>query len=108
MISGRLGAFASKEIIDEYLRVFAYPQFNLSEQEIEYLIYAEILPYFDVVSLEPGSVIVEKDPSDDIFIQCALASGSRIIISGDRHLLALKKYGRIEILSATQLLKRFG
>jgi putative PIN family toxin of toxin-antitoxin system len=105
--SGRIKAFASKEIIDEYLRVFAYPQFNLSEQEIEYLIYTEILPYFDMVSLEPGSVIIEKDPSDDTFIHCALASGARIIISGDRHLLGLKKYGRIEILSATQFLKRF-
>ena len=30
---------ATKEIIDEYLRVLAYPKFELSEKEINYVLY---------------------------------------------------------------------
>ena len=38
--------YASKEIIIEYLRVLAYPKFSLSRQEIDYLFYHEIFPFF--------------------------------------------------------------
>ena len=100
--SGRIKAYASREIIDEYLRVFTYPQFDLTEQEIDFLIYSEILPYFEVVSHKPGEGIIENDPSDDKFIHCAKASGARTIVSGDRHLLSLKKYDQIDILTVSQ------
>ena len=102
---GSVKAFASKEIIDEYLRVLTYPRFRLSENEIDYLVYQEILPYFEVASSKRGPAIVKKDPSDDKFIRCAQACHSRTIISGDRHLLALKKFGGIKIVSPSQFLK---
>jgi len=103
----RIKAFISKEIIGEYLRVLAYPRFNLSEKEIDYLLYQEILPYFEITTTKPGPIILEKDPPDDKFIYCAQASGSKIIISGDRHLLSMKKYGQIEIISPAQFIKCF-
>ena len=106
--TGRIKVFTSKEIIDEYLRVLAYPRFNLTEKEIEYLLYHEILPYFIVSSPKVGSTIIKEDPSDEKFIRCAEVSGSRIIISGDKHLLELRIYGKIEILSPSQFLEKQG
>ena len=97
--------FASKDIINEYVRVLAYPKFELSENEIEYLIYEEIVPYFDVTSVKRIMPIVKNDPSDDKFIACALASNSKFMISGDRHLLEIKTYQDIDILSPHQFLK---
>jgi len=35
----------SQAMIDEYLRVLAYPKFQLSQSEMEYLLYEEILPF---------------------------------------------------------------
>jgi predicted nucleic acid-binding protein len=87
------------------MRVFAYPRFNLSEKEIEYLIYQEILPFFLVIEVKPGSLIIKQDPSDDYFIRCAESSGSNIIISGDQHLISLKNYGKIKIISPSEFLK---
>jgi hypothetical protein len=103
---GRIRPLASKEIIDEYLRVLAYTKFQLSEQEINYLLYQEILPYFEIIGTKPGPGIVKQDPSDDMFIHCAAAGKANMIISGDRHLLALKSYGRIKILTPSQFLKQ--
>ena len=105
--TGRIRVLASKEMIEEYLKVLAYPKFELSEEEINYLLYQEILPYFEIVKTKPGSVIVEEDPSDDMFILCAEAGKANTIISGDQHLLDLKSYGKIKILTSSQFLKRF-
>jgi len=103
--SGRIRVVVSREIVNEYLRVLAYPRFNLAANQIEYLIYNQILPYVETVSPRSGSVIIKEDPSDDQFIRCAQASLSKIIVSGDHHLLALKKYGEIKMFTPSQLLK---
>jgi uncharacterized protein len=98
---------ASKEIIEEYLRVFAYPKFQLSEEEISFLLHYEILPYFEILGVKEGPTLVVKDPSDDKFIRCAQASGARVIISGDQHLLNLSPYGQIQILSPSDFLAQY-
>ena len=96
---------ASKEIIDEYLRVLTYPRFKLDETEINFILYREILPYFDVIDAPSKERIIAEDPADDKFIHCALASKATHIITGDQHLLALKVYQGIQILSTSELLK---
>jgi putative PIN family toxin of toxin-antitoxin system len=49
---------------------------------------------------------VPQDPDDDKFIDAALSGGAAIIVSGDRHLLALGTVEGIEILTARQFLDR--
>jgi putative PIN family toxin of toxin-antitoxin system len=102
--SGRINPLASKEIVDEYLRVLTYPKFGLSPEEIDFILYQEILPHFEIVRAKPGPVIVRDDPGDDNFIRCAEAGKGKRIISGDRHLLRLKQYRTIKILTPAQFL----
>jgi len=47
----------------------------------------------------PGPVLITEDPADDMFLRCADAGRAKYILSGDRHLLNLKIYRRIKILS---------
>ena len=47
--TGRITPYITKEIIAEYIRVLAYPKFELSEEEINFIIHQEILPFFKVV-----------------------------------------------------------
>ena len=103
--SGRIQPFVSNQIINEYLRVLAYPKFTLSEAEINYILYKEILPYFEVVEIKVGKIIIQEDPADDMFIRCALSGKADIIISGDSHLLSLKSYQKVKILTPFQVLK---
>lgn len=105
--SGAIQALVSAEILQEYLKVLSYPRFNLSEQEISYLIYHEILPYFEVVEIRgktTKSTVITEDPSDDKFIYCALAGNAEVIISGDRHLLELGSFKQIKIENPTHFL----
>jgi len=98
--------FASKEIIDEYLRVLTYPRFKLVPKEIEFLLFQEIVPFFDIIQVDSGKTIVKSDPSDDKFIYCAEAAGADFIISGDQHLLKLRQYGKTKIITAKQFLSK--
>ena len=101
---GSITPAASKEIIDEYPRILTYPKFKLSEDDINFLLYQEILPYFDVIAAQTGPRIVKKDPADDRFIRCAVAARAKYIISGDIHLFALNAFQKIRILPPTAFL----
>ncbi len=80
----------SKAIIDEYLRVLAYPKFQLTDIEIDFLLTVEILPWFHPVTVPEGKPYIKSDPQDDIFIWCALEAKAEALISGDNHLLNMK------------------
>jgi putative PIN family toxin of toxin-antitoxin system len=43
--------------------------------------------------------VITDDPDDNRLLECAVTSGSLYIISGDQHLLDLKEYQGIQILS---------
>lgn len=102
---GTIQPLASSEVIDEYLRVIAYPKFRLTEDEIGYLLYREILPYFKIVIAEQGQSIVTADSSDDKFIWCALSGKAEYIITSDKHLLSIKHHQGISIRTPSAFLK---
>ena len=97
--------YASEAIIAEYLRVLAYPRFDLSENDIAYLIYQQILPFFEIVQVQTPAGVISEDPEDDKFLHCAVAAAARFIISGDHHLLGLSSYKNIPIVTASAFLE---
>lgn len=102
--SGRIQPLASQAMIDEALRVLAYPKFSLSQKEIEFLLYEEILPWLEIVDTATGSPFIVDDPSDDMFLWCALDGKADRIISGDEHLLQLRG-SPVPILTPRQFLE---
>ena len=100
----RIRPVMSSEMVNEFLLVLAYPKFQLTEEDIHYLLYVEVLPYVQRVKVRSGPVLIASDPSDDMFLRGAVAAGAKYIISGDRHLLHLKSYKRIPILSPAEFL----
>ena len=105
--SGKIQSHVSQEMVDEFLRVLTYPKFELTENEIHYLLYVEVLPFCKVASLKSRPVIINKDPSDDMFLICSKAAQAKALISGDQHLLALKSFGNTTILTPKQFLNEF-
>lgn len=101
---GSITVLLSREILDEYLRVLAYPKFQLSEEEIKGLIEEELLPFVQVI--KPGTRIhvVKRDPSDNKFLECAVAGKADALISGDKDLLVIRHYRRIRIQTVSQFL----
>jgi putative PIN family toxin of toxin-antitoxin system len=53
---------------------------------------------------EPIESVILPDPDDDAVLACAISADAQIITSGDRHLLKLKTYRGISILTAREFL----
>ncbi len=49
--------------------------------------------------------VIESDPTDNKYLECAVEGKADLIISGDHHLTDLKAYRGIEIVSPAEFLK---
>lgn len=103
---GKIQLIVSPEILEEYRRVGAimaedHPPINFA-LVLEFFIQKAI-----IFSVTPLPAIVCDDPDDDKFLACALASESRIIVSGDRHLLKVSGYEGIEVIKPREFLEKY-
>lgn len=104
---GRLRIIATHAILQEYIRVLAYPKFKLTKTEIRGLLDEVILPLIEVVRVDAVPAIIAADPSDDQFLAAAVAGSADAVVSGDKHLLGLKSYRGIPIITSAELNRRF-
>ena len=81
---------ASTASVQELVRVLAYPKFRLSAQEQEELL-ADYLPHVHVLRIPqpPPKVPDCRDPLDLPFLHLAVVGKAKMLVSGDRDLLAL-------------------
>ncbi len=104
--NGKITLCLSRNIVDEYIEVLKRMGLK-DENELEELLGLFAKGYNIVFSASPPSLkIIEDDPDDNKFIECAVALKSSYIISGDRHLLSVGNYMGIEIISPAEFLKK--
>lgn len=102
--SGQLTLCLSKPIVDEYVAVLQRLSLE-GEQEL-----SELLGLFShgihvlFTAKTPELHIVEEDPDDDKFIECAVALKAAFIITGDKHLLEIGDYMGITIMTPREFL----
>jgi putative PIN family toxin of toxin-antitoxin system len=96
--------YISKEILDEIEDVMGRKKFHAEKIEIDYYISSieEIAN-----KIVPKKIIKNgsRDRTDDKYIECGIAGNVDYIIAGDIHLLEIRKYGTINIISAREYLE---
>lgn len=103
-IDGRVKLVFSRETFEELINVMGYPKFDFSEdQKARFILILSAIGYF--VEISKRLDIIQEDPSDNRFLETALAGGASHMVSGDKHLLAITDFEGITILSATNFLK---
>jgi putative PIN family toxin of toxin-antitoxin system len=104
-----LEALVSKEILSEISRVLCYPKIKkrhgLNSAQIKALItdYSKIAA---LVKTRQEFNVIEEDPTDNKFLECAFFGKADFIISGDEHLLKLKRFRKIPIISPREFLDK--
>ncbi len=78
-------------------------KFRLKAEEINQIV-LDFSSFTIPVKISKRVQAVVDDPEDNKFIECAIASKAKYIISGDNHLLKLKRYNKIEIITARDYL----
>jgi len=103
---GVINLVSSPEILDEYARVLEelgskYPEISIP-------------PIVDFLTLHtqiyiapPLPAAVCADPDDDMFFACAIASNTKLIVSGDKHLLACDGHEGVGVLKPGPFVERY-
>lgn len=105
LVSHKLEAYASMDIISEY-------QETIEELSNRYPNKPSHLPLTIIIAamrlIKPTSEIkVCRDSDDNKFIECAVDADCMYIVSGDKDLLTLGQYSKIQIVTVSECLNHY-
>ncbi|RME49799.1 MAG: putative toxin-antitoxin system toxin component, PIN family [Caldilineae bacterium] len=102
----RFDLLVTSDILQEYWAVLTRPKFGLSQDVIDDLA-GYIFRRSVFVAPAVISPVVFADPDDDKFLAAAIGGGADVIVSGDKHLLAIERFEGIPILTIRDFLAFF-
>ena len=103
---GKVQLLVSPSILDEYQRIGV--ELTMQFRDVE------LRPFLDLLAIQAEIVLppplppaIHDDPSDDKFLEAAVAGKASYIISGDKHLLNLFEFQGIQILKPKDFVHRY-
>ena len=96
----------SQDILDEYYRVAESLSSKYSTIDI-FQIIELVTIHAQFVDTKEIDITICEDPDDNKFIECAIASGNKIIVSGDKHLLKITGYQGITVFKPREFVDRY-
>ena len=103
--NGQVSIFTSLQIEKEINKKLK-TKFGLSDEEVAQILF-DFSTFTLPIKVSQKITVIDDDPDDDKFIECAVASRAGFIVSGDKHLLNLKEYKGIKIMKAADFLLLF-
>lgn len=95
----------SRAILEEFLDVIEDPKLTKYTSEQDVAAFLNTLgKAVRIVKVKSKFEAVKEDPDDDIIIRAAYDGKADFIVSGDSHLLALKEFRGIGILTVDEML----
>lgn len=98
----RFDVVVSSAILQELDRVLHYPRlqrrYHLPEEDIRRFLRLLGRQAIGVAPSETLAVI-NRDPADNRYLECAIARNASVIVTGDQHLLELGEYEGVQILT---------
>ena len=103
MAGRKFTVIVTTDVVSEYFEVLNRPKFGLRQETIDRIIHY-IYQFSEFVVPEEKIRFIEDDPKDDKFLEAAIAGKVDLIVSGDKHLLAIKQFRSIPIISGSEFL----
>lgn len=104
----RIQIFASEETLNEIAKVLNYSRIKIYLDDARISIRQVLVEIIkNITTIKPTEKInqIKKDVSDNMFLECAVEAKVDFIVSGDIHLLSLKKFRNIKIITPREFLK---
>jgi len=109
VLAQRIELYTTQGLLAELEKVAARPRFTakMAEQQLTPALLSERLRSIAeiVIAADIGPVVI-ADPDDDHVLACALAAHADFIVTGDPHLLNLKRHHGTSILTPAAALLR--
>ncbi|MGC2434822.1 MAG: putative toxin-antitoxin system toxin component, PIN family [Desulfobaccales bacterium] len=109
-LQGKIRLIVSPQLMEEIDRLLTYPKIKnlLKKRKIAPREVLESLSkILQVAVLTPGELAVaaiSPDPADDMILAAAVEGNADFIISGDKHLLNLRNYQGIKMVTPAEFL----
>jgi len=103
---GKFQLVASPEILGEYATASDELARKFLEIDLSKIL-ETISAHAEIYFSPPLDRQVCDDPTDDKFLACAVVSVADVIVTGDKALLRIGKFGATHILTARQFMLRF-
>lgn len=100
--------FISPKILKELEGVLKRAKFTKRLEDKEYTVEKAVAKIALIATLiDPNINIseIKEDPDDNLVLECGVSADVDFIISGDNHLLSLKRYAGIAIITASEFIK---
>ena len=101
--AGKFILVVSEDIVSEYLDVLQRPKLRLKSRTIATIV-NRVYRKAEFVAPEEKILVVLADTTDNKFIEAAIEGKTDYIVSGDKHLLNLKEYKSIPIITAREFI----
>jgi len=102
---GRVQLLVSPSVLDEYRRIGG--ELASKFRGVNLKAFLDLLTVQAEIVLAPTlPPVIHDDPSDDKFLEVAVAGKASYIISGDKHLLTLSEFKGIQILKPRDFAQR--
>jgi uncharacterized protein len=101
--AGKFILVVSEDIVSEYLEVLQRPKLHLKSRTIAAIV-NRVYRKAEFVTPEEKIFVVLADTSDNKFLEAAISGKTDYIVSGDKHLLELKEYESILIITAREFI----
>ena len=104
---GKLKPLVSEAMLDELNDVLERSKFSERLKLVGKTagqIVQEYAAKAEIIVTQPLAESVASDPDDDMFLACAVSGKAQKIVSGDPHLLTIKQYQAIPIVTVENIL----
>lgn len=105
VVAGKFLLVTSPALLNEVRRVLTYPRLRALPQARVQEVLALLPLVAHTVEPEEELKIIHSDSADNRVLECALTGEAGYIVSGDQHLLALRTFRSMAIVSPAVFLK---
>lgn len=107
VLSRKFNIYYSKELIDEYVNVVRRKKFEkyISKERVNETI--DLIDTFCEEIKLVSDVVHDVDVNDSFLLSLCIDADLDLLITGDPHLLKMKKYGKTNIVSFSQFIAAY-
>lgn len=101
---GKHTVILSREMLAELAELLARDKFMIKNSQFDRFL-SGLVRKSKIVTKSSHFKMISEDPYDDIVLNTAYSGKANYIVTGDKHLLALRKFKGIEIVKVTYILE---
>ena len=106
VLEGNIKLITSNELFSEFSKVITRPKFRRYISQSDQAKFHMVLrQQAEVTKIKTHFTEIKQDPNDNAVLETAHSARADYIISGDKHLLNLKKFNDIRIVTINEMLQ---